>query len=388
MAFVFYMDLFRARDSLSQDIYPTNMRIHLPLSLILIVLAACNRGGAPGPGGAAGVGRGGAPPAAGVTIVTLKTSPIEVSSDFISTVRSLHSTSIQSQVDGRVTKIYVKSGDQVRVGTPLVQIDPEKQVATVGSTESQRAGREADVAYWKSQVERLRSLLKAGAISQNEFDTATHNLAAAEANLAALDAQVREQRVQLQYFHVTAPTAGLVGDISIREGDRITTSTVITTIDEKAGLEAYIQVPVDRAPDLKVGLPTQILDADGKVVAQTPIPFVSPRADPATQTVLAKSLLRQTPADVKIQQFVKIRVIWRTTDALTLPITAVTRVNGQYFCFVAEPSGNGLVARQHPVQLGEVHGNDYIVLAGLKPGDRLIVGGIQKIGDGAPVRPE
>src|SRR5258708_4456033 len=100
------MDLFGARDSLSQDIYPTNMRIHLRLSLILMVLAACNRGGAPGP---AGAGRGGAPPATGVTIVTLKMSPIEVSSDFISTVRSLHSTSIQSQVDGRVTKIYVKS---------------------------------------------------------------------------------------------------------------------------------------------------------------------------------------------------------------------------------------------------------------------------------------
>ena len=77
--------------------------------------------------------------------------------------------------------------------------------------------------------------------------------------------------MQLQYYRVTAPTTGVVGDIAIREGDRITTSTVITTIDDKAGLEAYIQVPVDRAPELKVGLTTQILDADGKVVATNPI---------------------------------------------------------------------------------------------------------------------
>lgn len=364
------------------------MRIHRssPPLLLLVFLAACNRGGAPA-GGPPQQGRGGPPPVAGVTIVTLQETPVELSSDFISTVRSLNSTTIQPQVDGRVVRIYVKSGDTVRVGTPLVQIDQEKQAATVRSTESQRAGREADVAYWKTQVERLEALLEAGAISQNEFDAAKHNLSTADANLAALDAQVREGRVQLQYYRVTAPTTGVVGDILIREGDRITTSTVITTIDEKAGLEAYIQVPVDRAPELTVGLATQILDTDGKVVATNPISFVSPRADPATQTVLAKSLLREAPANMKIQQFVKIRVIWRSEPGLTIPITAVTRVNGQYFCFVAASApGGGLVAKQHPVQVGEVLGNDYVVRGGLKAGDKLIVSGIQKIGDGAPVR--
>jgi RND family efflux transporter MFP subunit len=363
------------------------MRIHRHLPVVLVfVAAACNRGPAPAAGGAP-QGRGGAP-AAGVTIVTLQDTPIDVSSEFISTVRSLNSTTIQPQVDGRITRIYVKSGDQVRAGTPLVQIDADKQAATVRSTESQRAAHEADVAYWKGQVERLQALLKAGAISQNEFDTARHNLDTAQANLAALDAQVREDRVQLQYYRVTAPTAGVVGDIAVREGDRITTSTVITTVDDKAGLEAYIQVPLDRAPDLKVGLPAQILDADGKVVAQNPISFISPRADPATQTVLAKSLLREAPAGIKLQQFLRIRVIWRSAPGLTIPVTAVTRVNGQYFCFVAEPAGEGLVAKQRPVQVGEVQGNNYLVLGGLKPGEKLIVAGIQKIGDGAPVKPE
>ena len=352
----------------------------------MFTVAACDRRAAPAAGGP-GPGRGGAP-AAGVTVLTLKETPIELSSDFISTVRSLNTTTIQPQVEGRVMKIYVKSGDQVRVGSPLVQIDQDKQVAAVRSAESQRAGREADVAYWKAQVQRLQALLKAGAISQNEFDAAQHNLATAEASLAALEAQVREERVLLQYYRVTAPTAGVVGDIAIREGDRVTASTMITTIDDKAGLEAYIQVPVDRAPDLRVGLSTQILDTDGTVVARNPITFVSPRADPATQTVLAKSLLREAPADMKIQQFVKIRVIWRSVPGITIPVTAVTRVSGQYFCFVAEPAGAGLVARQRPVQVGDVLGNDYVVRGGLKAGDKVIVSGIQKIGDGAPVRAE
>lgn len=361
------------------------MRIQ-SLLLIVLLAASCNRGNAPAAGAAAG-GRGGGQ-AAAVGIVTLQEKPVEVASEFISTVRSLHSTTIQPQVEGRVTRVFVKSGDTVRVGMPIVQIDPERQAATVQNTESQRASRVGDVTYWRGQVARLDSLLKAGAISQNELDTAKHSLETAEAQLAALDAQVREGQVQLQYYRVTAPTLGVIGDIQVREGDRVTTSTAITTIDDKAGLEAYIQVPVDQAPDLRVGLQTQILDGDGKVVASNPISFVAPRVDPATQTVLAKALLRDAPPSVRVQQFVKLRVIWRSTPGLTVPINAVTRINGQYFCFVAEQTANGLVARQKPLQVGEVKGNDYIVKSGLKTGDKLIVSGIQKVAEGAPVKAE
>jgi RND family efflux transporter MFP subunit len=362
------------------------MRIHSLIPLLLLV-AACSRTDSPGAGTAAAAGRGGAP-AAGVGIVTLEAQPIEVASEFIATVRSLHSTTIQPQVEGRVTRIFVKSGDAVRAGAPLVQIDPEKQAATLRNVESQRAARETDVAYWKGQVERLRALLEAGAISQNEFDTARRNLETAQANLAALDAQVREDRVQLQYYRVTAPAAGVVGDIAIREGDRVTPATEITTIDDRQGLEAYIQVPVDRAPDLRVGLTAQILDAEGTVVATNPISFVAPRVDPATQTVLAKSLMRSAPPGTKVNQFVKVRVVWRSQPGLTIPVAAVTRISGQYFCFVAEQAPGGLVARQRPIQVGEIHGNDYVVTGGLKAGEKLIVSGIQKIADGAPVKPE
>ena len=123
--------------------------------------------------------------------------------------------------------------------------------------------------------------------------------------------------MQLQYYRVTAPTPGTVGDIPVRQGDRVTTSTMITTIDDREGLEAYINVPVDRAPDLRVGLTAQLLDGDGKVVASNPITFVAPRVDPATQTVLAKSLLKDVPPHIKVQQYVRTRVIWRSRKSST-----------------------------------------------------------------------
>jgi multidrug efflux pump subunit AcrA (membrane-fusion protein) len=163
---------------------------------------------------------------------------------------------------------------------------------------------------------------------------------------------------------------------------------MITTIDDKSGFEAYIQVPVDRAPDAHLGLPVQILDADGKVVATNAITFVAPRVDSATQTVLAKSLLKQLPPSVRVQEFVRTRVIWRSVQGLTIPITAALRINGQFFVYIAEQGPQGLVARQRPVQVGEVQGNDYVVKGGVKAGDKLIVAGIQKIADGAPVKAE
>jgi RND family efflux transporter MFP subunit len=349
---------------------------------VLSALAACNRGSASAPAQPAG------PPAMGVSTLVLAKKPIQDASEFIATVRSLRSSTVQPEVDGVVTRIFVKSGDRVALGAPLVQIKPDKQQATVNSTEANRAGVEADVQYWRQQVKRLEALVAAGAISRQEFDQAQNSLRTSESKLEALNAQVREQRVELQYYRVTAPQAGVIGDITIRPGDRVTPATMITTIDENSALEVYIQVPLDRAPDLRVGLPVQILDADGKVAATNPITFVAPRVDDATQTVLVKSALREAPPAIRTQQFIRTRIVWRTIDGVTVPLTAVTRINGKYFCYVVQKTDRGMVARQRPIEVGELLGNDYVVTSGLAAGDQLVVSGIQKIGDGAPVKPE
>jgi RND family efflux transporter MFP subunit len=341
-----------------------------------------------GGGSSSAQGPQGGPPPTGVQITTLAEKPVEQTSEFIATVQSRRSTTVQPEVDGIVTRIFVKSGQRVNAGTPLVQINADKQQAAVRSSEASRSGTEADVQYWRQQVKRLEALVEAGAISRQEFEQAQNSLRTAEARLAALDAQVREGRVELQYYRVNAPQAGVIGDIPVRTGDRVTQSTVITTIDENAALEAYIQVPLDRSPDLRLGLPVQLLDTEGKIVATNPITFVAPRVDDATQTVLVKSALQEFPPALRVQQFIRARIVWRAAPGLTVPVTAVTRISGQYFCFVAEQGPNGLIARQRPITIGELIGNDYVVTGGLKPGENVITAGIQKIGDGAPVRAE
>ena len=156
----------------------------------------------------------------GVATTVLATKPIQQTSEFIATVRSLRSSTVQPEVEGVVTRIFVKSGDHVRAGAPLVQIKPDKQQATVRSAEANRAGMEADVQYWRQQVKRLEALVAAGAISRQEFDQAQNSLRTAESKLEALNAQVREEQVELQFYRVDAPQAGVIGDIAIRLATR------------------------------------------------------------------------------------------------------------------------------------------------------------------------
>lgn len=355
--------------------------------VLLTLTLACNRGGQPATASAGG-GRGGPGGPATVAIVSLEEKPLEQASEFIATLRSLRSTTIQPEVDGLVTRIFVKPGDRVRAGAPLLQINADKQQAAVRSTEANRTGVAADVEYWREHVKRLEALVKAGAISQQEFQQAQNSLRTAEARLSALDAQVREGRVELQYYRVNAPQAGVVGDITVRVGDRVTPATVFTTIDDNSTLEADIQVPLDRAPDVRVGLPVQLLDGEGKPVATNPVSFVAPRVDDRTQTILVKSQLRDAPPALRAQQFARARIIWKNAPGLTVPLTAVMRISGKHFVYIVEQHEGGLVARQQAIQVGELIGNEYVLVSGLKAGDRIVTSGIQKLGNGAPIKPE
>jgi multidrug efflux pump subunit AcrA (membrane-fusion protein) len=130
----------------------------------------------------------------------------------------------------------------------------------------------------------------------------------------------------------------------------------------------------------------ELLDGSGNVVASNPITFVAPRADEATQSVLVKATLRQPPPGLRVLQYVRARIVWGLKPALTVPIVAVSRLAGQHFVFVAESAGQGFVAKQKPVAIGAIIGNDYVITSGLKAGDQVIVSNTQKIGDGLPVR--
>jgi RND family efflux transporter MFP subunit len=324
-------------------------------------------------------------PAVAVKTVVVEPVSIPDASEYLATLKSRHSTALNPQVEGAVTRIFVKSGDRVKAGTPLMEIDPLKQQATLSSQEASRAAQESNVRFAQIQWERSQKLYAAGVTSRQDYDQAKTNLETAQEQLRSLEHQVREQQVQLHYYSVVAPTAGIIGDIPVRVGDRVQVTTLLTTVDEPGSLELYISVPVERSKDLRIGQAVQILDTAGNTVAESRLDFISPQVDSNTQSVLTKATIKNSSDPLRTFQFARARIIWSIRQGLVIPVLSVSRINGQFFVFVAERGGNSVVAHEKLMQLGELMGNQYVVLSGLKAGDHVVVEGSQNLVDGASV---
>jgi len=352
------------------------------LAAALAATLACSTDAAQNP-------RAGGPPAMPVKVVEARAVPISDATEYVATLKSRDSAVIMPQVEGQITQIFVHSGDRVQAGGALMEIDPLKQQATVRSQESARAAQQATLSWAKQQYVRAQGLFAAGVVSKQDLDQAKAALDAAQAQMEALDAQVREQEVQLHYYKLAAPRGGIVGDIPVRVGDRVTTSTQLTTVDQPGSLEAYVYVPIEHSAQLKMNLPVQVIGSDGKVLADTRVSFISPQVDNSTQTVLVKARIANGNDALRQSQFVRARVVFGTHENPQVPILAVSRLAGQYFAFVAEPrNGGSFVARQKPLKIGQTVGNNYEVQDGIKPGDKVIVSGTQFLLDGAPVIPQ
>jgi len=329
------------------------------------------------------------PMAMPVKVIVARPVPIKDAGEYVATLKSRDSTVIMPQVEGQITEIFVHSGDRVQGGKALMEIDPLKQQATVKSQESARAAQEASLSLAKVQYNRTKSLFDAGVVSRQDLDQAKSTLDAAQAQMESLDAQVSEQQVQLHYFKVVAPRSGIIGDIPVRVGDRVTTSTQLTTIDQPGSLEVYVYVPVERSRQLRMDMPVQVIDSGGNVLADSRVSFISPQVDNSTQTVLVKARVANGNDSLRQSQFVRARVVFGSHENPEVPILAVSRLAGQYFAFVAEPqNGGSFVARQKALKIGQTVGNDFEVQDGLKPGDKVIVSGTQFLLDGAPVIPQ
>jgi RND family efflux transporter MFP subunit len=322
-----------------------------------------------------------------VQVAPVTLSPVPNSDTYVATIKSRRSSTMQPQVDGNLVKIFVKSGDLVKAGQVLMRIDPLKQMATVQSQQGTQQQKKALYDYTQIEEERQRKLYESGVVSRDIYDQATQAYQNAKADYDSNIALTDTQKQQLAYYDIRAPFAGIVGDIPVHLGDYVSPTTLLTTVDENADLEAYIYVPTERATLVRRGLPVEILDSSGKVLVKSTISFLSPQVDNGLQSILAKAEIPRTAQLLRNQQLVNARVIWSTARAPVVPVLAVSLVGGQTFVYLASPKGDGYIAHQVPVQVGETVGNTYPVLGGLKPGDKVITSGLQFLQEGAPVKP-
>ncbi|WP_219904448.1 efflux RND transporter periplasmic adaptor subunit [Stenomitos frigidus] len=372
------------------------------------------------------------PPPVKVKVTTLESATVNDSAEYVANLVSRRSVSLKPRVEGQVTQISVKPGEAVAAGTPILLIDPRKQQATVGSAsatvevaiansanaratlksyEADLLQKQADLKLKQTQYKRYRELAAQGATSRDTLDQFANNLAASKAQVGVTRAQIQaqkaviasndrvvqqnqastqEQAVELQYYNITAPFEGSVGDIPVKVGDFVDTSTQLVTITQNNPLEVNLAISVDRAPDVKPGTSVELLDAQGKVVGTSKVFFIASAVDSTNQSVLIKSLYNNTQNKLRASQFVRARVIWSKRPGLLIPTAAISRIAGQTFVFVAQPGEqpDKLVAKQRLVKLGNIEGNNYQVLDGLKPGEKIVTSGLLSLRDNAEIAPE
>ncbi len=354
---------------------PLRTRHLLPLAAL--ALTACARQAPPAA----------APQAMPVQTETIAAAAVPQYDEYVSTIKSRRSATINPQVDGNLVKLYAHSGDHVRAGQVLMEIDPAKQEATVASSRSTEQQKLAVYQYNQIEVERQRKLFEQGVTSRDAFDQAEQAYKNSQADYESSQATTLSQRKQLGYYHIAAPFDGIVGDVPVHLGDYVSPTTLLTTVDENRDLEAYIYIPTERVTQIRKGLQVIILDNQEHELERTAIDFVSPQVDDQLQGILAKAPVHTDLGKLRNLQQIKARVVWTTSAVPVVPVLAVTRLGGQTFVYIATKPGRQILCPPAAHQVGDTVGNNYAVLSGLQNGEKVIVSGLQFLMDGAPVQP-
>ncbi|MBK1989326.1 efflux RND transporter periplasmic adaptor subunit [Sphaerospermopsis aphanizomenoides BCCUSP55] len=375
------------------------------------------------------------PPGVKVKLSTAKTGTVEDTTEYIASLESRRSVNLQPRIQGQVTQIFVRSGDPVSDGAAIMQIDARQQQAAVNSLsaaaqvakaqlenvratlqslEAEKIGKVADVNLNQQEYNRYSQLAVQGAVSIQTKDLYANRLATAKAELNAInsriqaqkatisqaeksleqaDANIRQQQIELQYYKITAPFSGTIGDIPVKVGDVVNISTPLATITQNRPLEVKIPVPLERGLQLRQGLPVELMNAQGQTLGTTKIFFISPNINNNSQSILVKALYDNSEGQLRADQLIRARVIWDQRSGVLVPTTAVSRIAGENFVFLAQTEkstqGNSqLIAKQKRVKLGDLKGNDYQIIEGLKADEKIIVSGVQNLRDGLPIIPE
>lgn len=253
--------------------------------------------------------------------------------------------------------------------------------------------RTKDINAAKAQTASLRAALNS---SQKALRAAQEQVAAAQSAIAGQQAALQQAKSRvgiaqenLDFNRVTAPIDGIVGRIIPKVGDYLEAGGQITSITQDDALQLNIGVPVEQGSKLKLGLPVEIIDRQGKAIAEGQINFISPRTDLSSQAILIKATFKNN-GGLQDDTFARSRIIWSEETGVLIPTTAVSRIAGKTFVFVAveqeqEDGSTALIAQQKLVELGEIQGQSYPVISGVQSGDRLITSGILNLADGVAI---
>lgn len=288
-------------------------------------------------------------------------------------VEAIRQSTVASQVPGRIMALGAKAGDRVKAGQMLVRIDQRAAVQQVAASEAQAAAAQAQLEAARKEYERSERLYQKRYISQAAMEQAESRFKAAQAQARAQLAQAGVATTQTTFHTLSAPYAGVVSEVTAELGDMAVPGKPLLTLHDPTALRVVAALPERYVTALKTGAPVTMEFPGAPESSRTQIArsvTVMPTRDPATHTVQVRLAL-PPDADLAPGGYARARLPLAATSAdrlLTVPAQAVVTRAELRAVYVADANG-GFHLRQ--VRLGRSVGDRVVVLAGLKPGERV-----------------
>jgi membrane fusion protein, multidrug efflux system len=353
---------------------PTHtIRPHLLPALLLGAAAvACNGAEGKSKGAAAGAGGGGGMPPMPVEVVAARSDTVVDAILATGQVEAMQSVELRPDIEGRIAEILVREGAAVARGAPLFKVDDAELRAEVARAEADR-----DLA--RQSLARTRELLGQKASSQSELEHAEATSRSTEAQLALL-------KVRLDRTVVRAPFAGVAGERHVSVGDYVTTSSSLVMVQTVSPQRAAFQVPERYADQLKVGqqVTFRVAALTGREFTGR-VDFVDPLVQLPGRTITVKALVPNPRRELQAGMFIEVRLATAVRpQAVIIAEDAVLPIQGSSFVWVVQ---NGKATRRQ-VELGVRTPGLVEVRSGVESGEQVVVGGQERLAEGAPVQPK
>ena len=340
----------------------------------------------------------------------------------------LEPTQQQEDVNAATQNVNVEKArlGQAQAELKAAEADKAAAAADVERARADLQDLEAEVKLAQINIERSKFLVEGGAQPKQDLDDKTRDLSTKRAqrnarkealNSSFESLQAAERRVEqalanidsqkavvgqaqaelgsisqdLAFNTIKAPISGIVGSFSQKKvGDFVNIGEQVSTLTDNQVFYLNIWIPTEYRSRLKLGLPVEIINGDGSKGVAGKITFISPLVDQNTQAIQTKVTF-QNDGSLRDRQYVRVKVIWQEEPGLLIPTRAVTTLGGQRFVFVAQPGDSAeadLVAKQQPIEVGSIQGQEFQIISGVKEGDKIAVSRILDLKDGSPITEE
>ena len=347
---------------------------------------------------------------AGSTKAAPPTPPLEVQvanvvqqdtpvySEWVATLDGYVNAQIQPRVSGYIIRQNYKEGSVVRKGDVLFEIDPRPFKAALDQAKAQLAQADAQLGKARLDVERDTPLAQARAIAQSQLDTEKQAKLGAEAQVQAAKANVEQAELNMEWTKVTSLVSGIAGIAQVQIGNLVGPSSVLTSVSQVDPIKAYFtaseqeftefhrRFPTEATvEEQRKRIPLQLLLADGKVYEATGrIYFADREVNPATGAIRIAGVFPNPNNLLRPGGYGRVRASVKTQNgALLVPQRAVIELQGSYQVAVV---GDDNKVSIRPITVGERVGKLWIITQGVKAGERVVVEGLMKVRDGAPVK--